>query len=173
MNPIAQELFETGDRYLVERPDDIVAMRSRMGTRGQNMTVQIYAFQRPEQFCRRDVPPAGGRCQGRVRLRHGREVRPSTGSPRSRRPPMTARRMPSSGTARPSITGWTTSLISSRGPAPRSSGPAPARRCVNSSRHWEHYLNQVRTWIDLEFPWHELAVRYAEIMGDPVPRPAP
>ena len=61
MNPIAQELFETGDRYLVERPDDIVAMRSRMGTRGQNMTVQIYAFSALSSStrctsCRRPLP---------------------------------------------------------------------------------------------------------------------
>ncbi len=172
MNPIAQELFETGDRYLMERPEDIAAMRSRMGTRGQNMTVQIYAFSAlgssvdamyllQEAVAKDDydfdtvvkfavdwlstlAPPADG-SQGAAIIGH----RASVHYRLDQLADLTSR-------ASAALKQATTR--------------AEVREILQAL---EHYYNQVRTWIDLEFPWHELAVKYAELMGDPAPRPAP
>ena len=172
MNPIAQELFEAGDRYLMERPDDIVAMRTRMGTRGQNMTVQIYAFSALSSSV--DAMYLLQEAVAKDEYDFDTVVKFAVDWLSTLAPPADDSQTHAIIGHRASIHYRLDNLadLVSRASAAikRASTRDEVRELLQAL---EHYLNQVRTWIDLEFPWHELAVRYAEIMGDPVPRPAP
>lgn len=160
MNAVAQELFRTGDRYLMERPADMATLRTRMGTRGQNLTVAIYAYvslnssvdllYQLQENCPKEeydldtlvritvdwlaslAPHHVSHCYGLHELAD-----------------LTSRAMDE---------------------LKKAGSREEVREIIQGL---EHYYNMIRTWIDLEFPWHEVAVRYAEVMGDPPPRPAP
>lgn len=172
MNPIAKELFDTGDRYLVERPADMDRMRSRMGTRGQNRTVQMYAF-----------GALGNTIDVMYLLQEAalKEEYDLATLQRIAVDWLSTLAPPAGDDSGPAIVGHRASVhfhlddvadLTSRASA--AIKKAESREDLRDLlRGLEHYYNQVHTWIDLEFPWHELAVRYAEVMGDPAPRPAP
>lgn len=172
MNPITKELFETGDRYLVERPADIARMRTRMGTRGQNMTVQLYAFSALSSSV--DMMYLLQEAIADEDYDFDTLVKVALDWLSTLAPPADDDGAPAIIGHRASIHYRLDNLAELTSRASAAIKQATTREEVRELlQGLEHYYNQMRTWIDLEFPWHELATRYAEVMGDPAPRPAP
>ena len=156
MNSVAKELFEKGDLFLLERPEDIATLRTRFGTRSQNFSVQIYAYTKLnssvdllyqlQDDCRKEDYDLA--TVVRIAVDWLSDV--VEHAPVHYRLDNTAE-------------------ITAR--AVEELKAATTRSEVRELlQGLEHYYNQVRTWIDLEFPWHELSVCYAQLKGDPPPR---
>ena len=172
MNPIVRELFETGDRYLQERPDDMATMRTRMGTRGQNLTVQIYAYGALNSSV--DMMYMLQEAARNEDYDLGTLVRIALDWLGTLAPPADDDQSVAIVGHRASVHFRLDQLADVTSRASAALRRAETREEVRELlQGLEHYYNQVRTWIDLEFPWHELAVKYAELKGDPAPRPAP
>jgi len=160
MNALAAELFATGDRFLLERPADMTTLRARMGTRGQNMSVAIYAYVALNSSV--DF------------LYQVQESCPKEDYDLDTLVKITCDWLAFIAPHHVSHSFGLKELGAITGQAIEELKAAKTRQEVRDLlQGLEHYYNQVRTWIDLEFPWHELSVKYAELKGDPAPRPAP
>lgn len=160
MNTVAQELFDVGNRYLMERPEDMSTMRARLGTRGQNMTIQLYAYTS---------------LNGTVELMYQLQEACADEEYDLHTLVKVALNWLSSIAPHHLVVAYRLdNLADITTRAMEELKRAQTRQEVRDLlQGLEHHYNMVRTWIDLEFPWHELSVRYAELKGDPEPRSAP
>jgi hypothetical protein len=156
MSAIVNELIERGSKMQRERPADMDAMRKRMGARDQNASIALYAyadigasadvlFQFEKSSLKEDHDLrtiVNLACDGLFAL---------------------ADRIP-----RYYRFNDTAELIGRTIEALRA---AETRKEVNEIlQAIQHYISQLRFWIDLEIPWPELGVAYAKALGDPEPR---
>jgi hypothetical protein len=155
MSSIVQEIDESSAAMLDNPPEDIRRMRQRMGARGQNASICFYAYA--------DIGAASGRLYSlEVNiLREDYDLHTLLDSANSWLDALADRipryyRYNDTSALLYRVTGELRSCKDRR----------QARQIVQAL---QHYMSALRFWIDLEIPWPEVGVAFAEAKGDSAP----
>jgi hypothetical protein len=155
MDPIVKQLFNLGDKMQLDRPEELDKLRKFIGPRKQNGSVQIYAYidlsstvdllyllqqaARNKDYDLKTVI--------RVAVDWLRFI--------GERAPSCFNLEETS-----SLTAKVIDVLKQA---------STSEQVVEILRATEYYYSQLRYWVDLDFPWHEVGVAYAAAKGDPAP----
>jgi hypothetical protein len=155
MSAIVNELTELSLKMQNERPTDMDAMRKRMGARDQNASIAIYAYMDIWGTADLLFQLEKSSLKGNYDLQTVVNVACDWLFSIADRIPRYYR------------FNNTAELITKTIEALRT---AETREEANEILHAiQHYISQLRFWIDLDLPWPEFGVAYAKAMGDPEP----
>lgn len=157
MANITDELFEKSRALQLDRPSDLSRLQKRMGTRNQNGSIEIYAYI--------DLSSTVDLLfqLEKAALNEDYELKTVIKIAVDWLEFIASRAVPCFQLE--DLSGIIQQVITEL------KAYDDRKKTADLLRATEHYVSQIRYWLDLEFPWPEVGSAYAAAKGDPPPNP--